>query len=551
MSSHRRAFATIVVLCFVFSCSDDEGKSHSNTRDASTSHKSSPSKARDAEATEPETDAAASSEPADASVSARDSGSVPAARDSGSAAPMRDSGSDQDAAKADDLVPLPAGSSEHNGIVNFVDAAAAAQLEMFLVPGKQVHPALREGLTQSVNLFLQHYSEVYDFLYVFTDHTLNSTTIGKFETVNAHAAPGGAADFELALGGYRSNGRLKGVIGVQWRTPVGPPLAHEFTHYWAVQLDPRFGFGMERSGSDAAHWGFTSVHGQLGGFDGTSLRCQTPAGASPPNCTALETGRTRYVAKSFFPNSNPAVPYAPLELYLMGLLPKSEVPSAFLALDEAELVESSQDAAAGTVVVEAAGVRNIAFADIIARHGEIKELPASERKFRAAFIVVSAQPAAAKVLDDVAQWAAAFGKRGTSGVITSFEELAGGRATLDTQLGPRRAASDPAPEPRKALTCNVLAQDCPRAELACYGLSVPVCALSDRVAKGATCDEVYACEPGLDCFSSPDAPDTFKCMPYCEPDDANHAKSCQKICDGTFVRVTDSQQKTLGAFCAP
>jgi hypothetical protein len=72
--------------------------------------------------------------------------------------------------------------------------------------------------------------------------------------INVHAAPGGAADIELASSGYHSNGRLKGVIGVQWRTPVGPPIAHEFAHYWAVHLDGRLGFGSQRSGQDGAHY---------------------------------------------------------------------------------------------------------------------------------------------------------------------------------------------------------------------------------------------------------------------------------------------------------
>jgi hypothetical protein len=233
----------------------------------------------------------------------------------------------------------------------------------------------------------------------------------------------------------------------------------------------------------------------------------------------------------------------------MGLLPKSEVPSTFQALDEAELVEGSYDAATRTVVVEASGIRTIQFADVVARHGEIRELPASERKFKAAFIVVSTQPAAVEVLDDVAEWAAAFGNRGTSQVVEAFEKLTGGRATLDTQLGPRRPASEPAPEPRKALICSVLAQDCPRPELACFGTSVPLCALSGRVAKGATCDHAYACEPGLDCFSSPSAPDTYTCTPYCEPDGTG-AKACQTLCNNaSFVRLKNAQMMTTGAFC--
>lgn len=552
MSSCRRVLLTVAVWTAVLasSCADDEAKSDRPARKASELDASQSPPERDGGASSAERDAEQSTGPTDASGIPNDGG---AQKDSG---PDKDEDKDKDehadAAKPDEFSALPPGIREHGGIVNLVDAAAAAQLETFLTSTEQVHITRRQGLTEPVNMFLQHYTEVYDFLFIFTDHSVpTTTTIGKFEKVNVHAAPGGANELELAASGYRSNGRLKGVVGIQWRATVGPPLSHEITHYWAVGLDTRLGFGVRKVGLDPAHWGFTSVHGQLGGFDGTSLRCQTPAGANPPDCTALENDRIRYVAPSFFPNSNPAANYAPLELYLMGLLPKSDVPSTFQALDDAELVAGSQDPATGTVVLEASGIRTIKFADVLARHGEIRELPASERKFRAGFIVVSAQPASAEVLDDVAEWAAAFGNRGQSQVVDAFETLTGGRATLDTQLGPRRPASDPIPEPRKALTCSVLAQDCPRPELACFGTSVPVCALSGRVAKGATCDSVYACEPGLDCFSSPSAPDTYACTPYCEPDSTG-PKACQALCSGgTFVRLRNAQMMTTGAFCAP
>lgn len=535
MRLRRHVLVTIVVLSAALTagCSDDGGKSEPRGSDASVkSGEKQPAEREDA-------------------ATSRDADPEPRTdRTDGSTAPV-DAGASKDATMPNPVVQLPAGSREHDGVVNLVDEAAAAQLETFLSSQQQTHVALREGLTQSVNVFLQHYSEIYDFLFIFTDHSLSITTVGKFETINVHAAPGGAAEIELAAGGYRSNGRLKGVIGIQWRTPVGPPLSHEFAHYWAAHLDARLGFGSQRSGRDPAHWGFTSVHGQLGGFDGSALRCLTPPGASPPNCTALASGRVQYAVTSFFPNSNPSVPYAPLELYLMGLLPKSEVPGTFQVLDEAELVAGSQVTATGMVTVEAAGIRNIAFADVVARHGEIQELPSKERQFRAAFIVASAQPASTEVLDDVAEWAAAFGNRGTSPVVTAFEKLTGGRATLDTKLGPRRPAADRVPEPRKALTCSVLAQDCPQPQLACYGVSVPICALSAHVAKGTTCDSEYACEAGLDCFATPANPDAFVCLPYCEPDDTSHAKACQTLCSSTFVRLSDSQQKTRGAFCAP
>jgi hypothetical protein len=461
-------------------------------------------------------------------------------------------GTDPDAGpQTDPPVALPEGSREVNEVVNLVSAEAAQELEEFLQDDRPpVHAVLRQGLATSVNLFLQYYEEVHDFLFVFTDHSLTGTgTVGSFESINRPAAPGGGNEIEIALGGYRTTGRLRAVIGVQWRTPVGPPLSHEILHEWAVHLDRSLGFGLGRDVDYGPHWGFVGVHGQLGGFDATTLRCETPAGAMPPGCTAGGNGRTRYVVGQFFPNSNPSVPYAPLELYLMGLLPASEVPEAISVLDQAEEIEGSFDQTARTIVVEAGGMHEIAFADIVARHGEIEPLAEADRHFSAAFIVVSSEPAPDEVMDDVAEWAAAFGNRGTSGVVTAFETLTGDRATLDTTLGPRRTQAAPAPELRERFECDVLGQDCPRPELACYGFGPSFCALSGGVTEGQACDQLFACAAGLDCYSGPSDPDTYLCTPYCDPDDDASPLACSALCPGMEQSFLDADQQTLGAIC--
>src|SRR5688572_21485771 len=76
------------------------------------------------------------------------------------------------------LVELPPDSRELDHVVNFVDEAAASELDAFLLPGPPVHVVLRQGLARSVNLFLEHYEERYDFLFVFTDHSVGGGLIG-------------------------------------------------------------------------------------------------------------------------------------------------------------------------------------------------------------------------------------------------------------------------------------------------------------------------------------------------------------------------------------
>ena len=68
---------------------------------------------------------------------------------------------------------------------------------------------------------------------------------------------------------------------------------------------------------DPSHWGVSSVAGQLGGF-------------APGTVTKVtKNGKTYWEASSFFAHNAAGgnrVPYAPLELYLMGLAPPNVVP---------------------------------------------------------------------------------------------------------------------------------------------------------------------------------------------------------------------------------
>lgn len=480
------------------------------------------------------------------------------ARDAGSDASEPEPNADADGRPTEDAgqtkspqtrMALPNGSRELDGIVNLVDGPAAEQLEHYIVDYEELPVTQKHGLTLPVNLFLTHYPEEYDFLYFITDHEISTgTVVGRYEDVNSPALPGGTLEVEVQASGYRTTGRLKGVIGIRYRPIIYPPLGHETLHHWATFLDARFGFGQVPGDP---HWGLASVNGVLGGFDPASLRCETPAGAQPPSCEELPNGRTRYVLNSFHPNDNTgrSSPYAPLELYLMGLIPGSQVPSEFLVFDEGDLDESTRSAE--SVVVEAMGLKTVELASIIERHGMVPRLAEDQRKFRAAFAVISAQPASEEVLREVAKWAAVFGNRMQVEPWLSFESYASGLASMDTKLGDRRAESDKVPDERAELRCDVLKQDCPRAELGCYEYFPAVCALSGKLALGQTCDATFSCAPGLECMT--DDTGSYKCASYCDPSAAQSQsdKACAKLCSGKYIELQDNDGQVMSAICRP
>jgi len=115
------------------------------------------------------------------------------------------------------------------------------------------------------------------------------------------------------------------------------------------------------------------VHGQLGGFDPVAL---------------LDLGGGAYNLGEFTPNNNfgNRVPYAPLEMYLLGLADATEV-SPITVFAGATVTN------AGPPVLITGAPSTVAIDDIIALHGA--RLPAfgsAQTSFRAASVAFSDRP---------------------------------------------------------------------------------------------------------------------------------------------------------------
>jgi hypothetical protein len=344
------------------------------------------------------------------------------------------------------------------------------------------------------------------------------------------------------------------VIGSQYGAGRFGPFTHEMLHYWGIHFDQQFGFGLGLGQDFGAHWGYAGVHGQLGGFDATTLRCDTPADALPPDCEPLPDGRVRYRVGAFYPNANgPNIDLAPSELYLMGLLPLDEAPTEIPVLMQAERVPDSYDQATDTILVDADAMSVVNMAEIIAEHGEVDPLSASERQFSATFVLLTAAPAEDEVLTEIAEWAAIFGNRQDDARLRSFEEITGGLATLDTELGPRRDRADDPPRVRPPAICDLLQQDCEGEAVGCYvaGLTEQptFCGLSGGAQAGEPCDGALDCAPGLTCVEGESSTEPV-CTPFCDHQDAQSSTACETLCDRTLF-LTDPAGNILSGQCLP
>ena len=377
----------------------------------------------------PPSDAGGGATPGDATTHASDASSPMGAVDGGSSSD-------------DGGPPFPNGGRQYKTIVNLVDPALVQAIEAALTDPTGVKDY--SAVTQA---FYALYPDDYDFLYFFLDHQVpNATAEASFDVVNRPAIPGTGIDTPVALTQFGSAGHLRGATAFQATTDDAfPAVAHETAHYWANYLDPALGFGHDKSTDYGPHWGITGVYGQLGGFDPTSVSCVDPEDAAPPACTLDPTvGTYSYVMSAFTPNTNTflGIAYAPLELYMMGLVTQSDLPTSFAVVQNAQF-----DGLVQTIsLVEGTGIGAIQMSDIVARHGVRAPAADADKHFSAAFVVVSAMPEPDATLDPVVTWQQYWGGDiPANGGEMSFALATGNRATMTTSIGRRRTGADPAP----------------------------------------------------------------------------------------------------------
>jgi hypothetical protein len=282
-------------------------------------------------------------------------------------------------------------------------------------------------LPELTRAFYADHGDDYDFLFLVPAVTVSERAMGKLYTVRAPARPwlgsGAVADEE-----FGSAARLKAVIILDHLAESSGPMLHELFHYWGVFLDARLGFGRGRAGRVGPHWGFASVAGQVGGFAAEGLSCEH---GEPLPCRPGGDGRIALATArpwSPYANGGDTVPYAPLELYLMGLLPAAEVPPT-LVLDDALHVASHDD---GAMSLTAAGVHTVTVTDITALHGAVP--PAEQTAFRAAFVIVTEELPRPEAFVVVDRWARRMaGDVHVAGEL-SFAQATRGHATLDTSI---------------------------------------------------------------------------------------------------------------------
>ena len=260
------------------------------------------------------------------------------------------------------------------------DGLAAAQLSTFSTHVPTLTRRLRE-----------QFREVFDFI-IF---------IGEANTLPEEAQYAG-----VSTGSVLSLLHLPEADGL-----VNGPSLHEIMHRWGNYLES------VQTGVNG-HWGFSSVGGLLGGWAPGTLQSLGGGRYS----AGLAAGRVGFGTGGYASNG---LRYAPLELYLMGLIPLREVPDIQIARDASFTANG---------IFTASSIATVTGAQIVAIDGpRVPDHTVSQRDFHALFVVVTKAPLNNPGWARYDQQAVEFGRAANDGddFNSNFWEATGGRARMD------------------------------------------------------------------------------------------------------------------------
>lgn len=177
--------------------------------------------------------------------------------------------------------------------------------------------------------------------------------IAAMQAIDDGPAPVDAA-FNHRMGPERGGAQpprgLRGYVYLPARQDLaGGRFLHEFAHFWAADIEsPRvLARQIDRF---HGHWGFSSMGGVLGGW-------------LPGSRVQLAPGRHRADVAPAGRNA-PVVPFAPFELYLMGLIDAAAVPPLEVAVEPVRILAKER-----LIEFTAAGFESVRIEDILAENG--------------------------------------------------------------------------------------------------------------------------------------------------------------------------------------
>ncbi len=290
-------------------------------------------------------------------------------------------------------------------LLNIVDPEAAVAVKRKFIDDI---PAGDPTVPELFRPVLDEISGDVDFVVVFPETAARGELAGANLRASADVAGIGWNTYPPDPAWGAKSARLKGGLILDYRLFV--PLNHEIMHHWGVYLSKDLGFGIEGS-----HWGVAGTYGVLGGFD-------------PKTFVDNQDGTYSIGFFSEAGNDWRTTPFSPIELYLAGLAPASEIAPIITMQDAVPVMRTA------TAVIVTGTKKTTTIEQIVAKHGaRVPAYPEAPKAFTLAYAVYSQTPLSDAEMSWLDLQADFFGRKVLPGSM-SFFEATGGRATADTSL---------------------------------------------------------------------------------------------------------------------
>ncbi len=322
----------------------------------------------------------------------------------------------------DAVVALSPGATSSFAAVDLSAAASAAPGGASAV-GERFAAEASLDLVAASRRFYGEFADNYDQLVFWTDTHVTSSDTFAFESTIDNSITGIGQEAAAYAPDFGSGGRLSSVVVMDdlGKYPSDPNqrangenttlalVAHETGHRWGATLQFRDASGASSDawlGRQLAHWSFF---------------CDSDA-------SVLEGNEIEDQGGGSFRTTAAVQRYGPFDLYAMGLLAESEVPSAFY-VESPSGASQNRESAPRTGVAFTGTRREVEVADVVAAMGP-RNPPASRapRVHRQAWVYVvgrgrTADPAAVSKLETI--------RRAFEGF---FASATGGRMSVETRL---------------------------------------------------------------------------------------------------------------------
>ena len=271
------------------------------------------------------------------------------------------------------------------------------------------------------------FEDVFDFILFLYNTSGEEFSYGGFSyPVNIDIKGIGCENINTSAS-YGSSGKLKGINHLTLRTSIfsAGPFLHELAHYWGAAFIGQEHATVHGSYETPIHWGTSDINGILGGFDYSTLERNVDGN---PNKYRASCDRAKEWGYDGFSQELSSGYFAPLELYLMGLLPSSDVPDMHVFKDVKIENETWGD---GTFYANSEITYTIE--DFITRYGVRQpDYQSSQKDFRALVVVVTDKPVSREHWSLIQSDILKQEKQGevNDKYQSNFWEATGGRATL-------------------------------------------------------------------------------------------------------------------------